>query len=226
MPIVPIVPKPPDFDAFDTFPHAVKPRAGAPGHRRLPTHFGENVLMPIVPLENCDGIPAICWGDRLRDALAAETAAPNIGKSVKSSKIGGFGTIGTIGIRTISAKRVVEPPPGLVPWHDGVARMQTMRPPLGWTVSRWRQACLDAARVLEQHGAELHALGWTAADVFGLHPDAPGAAVDCYGLAMLLDGGTVEKLTAEEACIARPGGAVLRPRRGCRRPARPAWELA
>ncbi len=123
----------------------------------------------------------------------------------------------------------VRPPPPiaavLVPWHDGVARLQTMRAPLGFAPARWRRVCLDAAGLLDRHGAELLALGWTAFDAFGLHPVAPGAAVDCYGLAMLLDGGTLAELTAEGARIVRPNGAVLHMRRGTGRLPVAAWEL-
>ncbi len=95
----------------------------------------------------------------------------------------------------------------------------------GFAPTRWARACLDAAGLLERHGAELLAQGWTAAKAFGLDARAPGAAVDCYGLAMLLDGDTVAELTAEGARIVRPSGAELRIRRGARRSSAPAWEL-
>jgi hypothetical protein len=112
--------------------------------------------------------------------------------------------------------------PALVPWHDGVAVMRTMPAPAGRTGSRWQQACLDATLLLDTHGAELLALGWSAADVFGLYPQAPGA-VDVFGLALLLDGGTVAELTGDGATILRPSGARLTIRRGSRRPAAPVW---
>ena len=103
--------------------------------------------------------------------------------------------------------------------------MQVMPPLLGFTFLRWRRACLDAAGLLATHGAELLAAGWSAADAFGLHAGAPGAAVDCYGLALLLDGGAVTELTAEAARIVRPNGATLSLRRGAERLAVPAWAL-
>jgi hypothetical protein len=121
------------------------------------------------------------------------------------------------------APRVI--PAELVPWYDGVAHMQSMPPPTGFSPARWRRACLDAAGLLDTHGAELVALGWTATDVFGLHSDAPGAAVRCYGLAVLLDGGSVTDLTAEGAAIVRPSGAALSSLRGIGLPVVPAWEL-
>ncbi len=108
--------------------------------------------------------------------------------------------------------------PALLPWHDGVAVMRRMPAPAGWTGSRWQQACLDATGLLDTHGAELLGLGWSAADVFGLYPQAPGS-VDCFGLALLLDGGTVAELTGDGATILRSSGARLTMRRGSRRPA-------
>ncbi len=116
--------------------------------------------------------------------------------------------------------------PALAPWHDGVAVMRRMPAPAGWTGSRWQQACLDATRLLDAYGAgaELLTLGWSVTDVFGLHPQAPGS-VDCFGLALLLDGGTVAELTGDGAVILRPSGAQLTMRRGSRRAAVPAWEM-
>lgn len=117
------------------------------------------------------------------------------------------------------------PEDALASWHSGVAVMQVMDPPLDFSATRWTRACLDAAALLEMHGLELLTMGWTATDVFGLHPKAPGAAVRCYGLALALDGGKVMKLTAEGAGIVRPSGAILQFRHGGGRPAVPAWAL-
>lgn len=83
---------------------------------------------------------------------------------------------------------------------------------------------MDATGLLDSHGAELLSLGWSAGDVFGLHPQAP-RSMDCFGLALLLDGGTVAELTDNSAVIVRPSGARLTMRRGARRPAVPAWEM-
>lgn len=67
--------------------------------------------------------------------------------------------------------------------------------------------CADCPRLLEQHGADLHRLGWSAKDVFGAHPRAPAVAVRCYGLALLLNGGEVVDLTERSAEIRLPSGA-------------------
>lgn len=86
---------------------------------------------------------------------------------------------------------VAPPPAALLPWYDAVANMRWMRPPLGFTAPLWRRVCLDAAGLLDVHGAEQLALGWTATDVLGLHATAPGVAVRCKGLAMLMNGGSI-----------------------------------
>jgi len=91
--------------------------------------------------------------------------------------------------------------PALVPWHDGAAVMRKMPAPAGWTGSRWQQACLDAT--------ELLALGWSAIDLFGLHLQAPGS-MDCFGLALLLDGGTVAELIGTVAELIGDGTVFLR----------------
>lgn len=103
--------------------------------------------------------------------------------------------------------------------------MQWMRPPLGFSAPRWHRVCLDAAALLEVHGDELVELGWSAIDTFGLHAEAPGVAVDCYGLAIVMDGGAVAELRAKEAVIVRSGGAMLRFTRGRGRRAVPAWNV-
>src|SRR3712207_5653731 len=90
------------------------------------------------------------------------------------------------------------PPPSVVP---GVAVMQTMTAPVGFSAVRWRRVCLDAATVVEEHGGALCRFEWTAAMVFGLHPIAPSVRVDCCGLTLCVNGGTVTALTATTACI-------------------------
>jgi hypothetical protein len=53
-------------------------------------------------------------------------------------------------------------------------------------------------------------MGWTALDLFGVHPTRPAVRFDVMGLLLLLHGGEVMALTQEGASIRRPSGAVLR----------------
>lgn len=110
-------------------------------------------------------------------------------------------------------------------WRDGMTRLQTMPPPAGFPPDRWRQVQQDAARLLDEHGDELSWLGWTATDLFGVHPAAPGVAIYCVGLAVVLGGARVVEVTPEHAAFVRPSGARLT---FVRRPvseAVPLWQL-
>ncbi len=66
---------------------------------------------------------------------------------------------------------------------------------------RWRQACSDADRFVRNWGREAVELGWTAGDLFGLHPIAPLARYDAMGLVWLLRGKRVRALSATEAVL-------------------------
>ncbi len=67
-----------------------------------------------------------------------------------------------------------------------MALLATLPAPKGITPPRWRMFQATAARVLHDQGAELHAAGWDALDVFGLHADAPATNPFGWGLAWLL----------------------------------------
>jgi hypothetical protein len=80
---------------------------------------------------------------------------------------------------------------------------------------RWRAARHDARRFLETWGDQAAALGWTADDLFGLHPEAPMRRCDAIGLVWLLQGRPVLVLTEDAATIGASGGTRLRfPRMG------------
>ena len=75
---------------------------------------------------------------------------------------------------------------------------------------RWR-LCLDDARAFfPRLGRQAHKLGWTAADLFGLHPTAPLARHDEMGLLWMLRGQTVVDLGARAAKLS--GGLTMRRR--------------
>jgi len=68
---------------------------------------------------------------------------------------------------------------------------------------------LDCAALLDQHGAKMRRLGWSAEEACGIHPTSPWAAIHCYGLGPLLDGRKVVDLTATGATIEHAGGVRL-----------------
>lgn len=87
------------------------------------------------------------------------------------------------------------------PWATGVDRLQRMAPLAGFTVMQWERVQRGCASLLAEWGADMRRLGWSVVDAFGVHPDAPGAAVHAYGLGVLLGDGRVVDLTETGAQI-------------------------
>ncbi|WP_456620627.1 MULTISPECIES: hypothetical protein [unclassified Bradyrhizobium] len=71
----------------------------------------------------------------------------------------------------------------------------------------------DAGNFLSRWGHAAHAMGWTALDLYGVHPLAPAARFDVMGFLFLIQGGVVPFITASSASIHRQTGAHLTYRR-------------
>jgi hypothetical protein len=92
-----------------------------------------------------------------------------------------------------------------------------------------KQAVRDAETFLVKWGEQAHALGWTARELFGLHP-VPGrpaptfrrlSRYDSTGLIWLLHGRPVVALTANEAAIRGHSGATVTTASSTSRPSAP-----
>jgi hypothetical protein len=94
-------------------------------------------------------------------------------------------------------------------WHAILAELEQRSCPDWLGPERWEGLLSDAENFLSRWGAAAHALGWTALDLFGVHPTAPAARLDVVGLLLLICGGDVIALTADSATIRRMSGAVL-----------------
>jgi len=87
--------------------------------------------------------------------------------------------------------------------------------------ARWQQAIRDAESFLAKWGQHAHALGWTARELFGLHPVPPQPAAtyqrlsryDATGLIWLLQGDPVVALTETTAAIRHATGNITTYRR-------------
>jgi hypothetical protein len=94
-------------------------------------------------------------------------------------------------------------------WAEGLAVLDTMQRPVGYSPSRWAQVVNDAAMFLDRWGRQAAALGWRALDVFGVNPDAPETRYDCAGLVPLLQGRSIIAITADTARIDCGSGAFM-----------------
>ena len=103
----------------------------------------------------------------------------------------------------------------LGPYGHLLAALQSKCPALV-EPDRWQQAVKDADNFLATWGEQAHALGWTARELFGLHPvperPAPSysrlSRYDETGLIWLLRGRAVVALTATKSAI-QSASAVL-----------------
>jgi hypothetical protein len=98
-------------------------------------------------------------------------------------------------------------------WHAILAELK-QRDPVDWfPADRWAGLISDAERFLSGWGRPAHSFGWTALDLFGVHPIAPAARFDLMGLVLTLNGAAVLTLTDTTATMRRASGAVLTYRR-------------
>ncbi len=119
-------------------------------------------------------------------------------------------------------------PPGVPEaWVQGVADLLAMPCPVSCQDAKWQALREDAYTFLRDHAALAHGLGWTALDLFGVHPEKPQVRFDCMGLVPLLNGARVTALSDLEAVIEKPSGARLtfRPRTMAPDEACLVWEL-
>lgn len=95
-------------------------------------------------------------------------------------------------------------------WHAILAGLKERQSPDWMMSNRWEMLLQDAERFLDRWSSTAQAMGWTALDLFGVHPNRSAARFDVMGLLLLLQGGEVIALTVEGASIRRPSGAILR----------------
>jgi len=102
-----------------------------------------------------------------------------------------------------------------------------LKPPAYIPEDRWQQCIDDGKRFLHQWGSQAEAMGWTSADLFGLHipPAKPHPSYsrlsryDCTGLCWLLMGCHVVALTEATASIKTPDTGSISTYRKCNKPA-------
>ena len=102
-----------------------------------------------------------------------------------------------------------------------------MPAPSGFTEERWRAGVDWCWRLAHEDGEAAHQRGWTAAELFGLHPIAPASRYDAMGLAFLMrPRDRILDLGGEHALVLRSTGAMHRFTRASHSAeSRPAWLL-
>jgi hypothetical protein len=94
-------------------------------------------------------------------------------------------------------------------WAESFARLDIAERPPDFTGKAWRQLIEDGGRFLDRWANEAARLGWSALDVFGVHPVAPSATYAAIGLVPLIKGGDVVAIRSDHATVRTPGGTLL-----------------
>ena len=122
---------------------------------------------------------------------------------------GGVTTVTSVTTHLRRGRAPTLAPGNVAEWHAILNELTAVDPP-DWASSvRWQNMLSDADALLSQWGDAADQLGWTALDLFGVHPNAPADRYDVMGLLLVVQGGDVVSLTAETATIRRPSNAVL-----------------
>jgi hypothetical protein len=108
-------------------------------------------------------------------------------------------------------------------WAEGFARLDRRAPLVGFSETQWQQIVNEGGTFLDAWGAQAASLSWDAADLFGVHPDAPRNRYDQMGLVFLIGGGRVTAIDRHSATIRR-GISTLVYRR-CSTCGACVWEL-
>jgi len=95
--------------------------------------------------------------------------------------------------------------------RDRLAQLADAPAPAGYSPHRWLDAVVGAVAFSEEWAEVALQFGWSPLDLFGLHPVAPAARLDCKGLAWMLERrARVVDLTADAATIQTRSGGLLR----------------
>jgi hypothetical protein len=105
------------------------------------------------------------------------------------------------------APRIFEDTPA--GWHAISEELKTLPAPDWAGVDRWFEMIEDADLLLSDWSLAAHRLGWTALNLFGVHPTAPGARYDVMGLVPMIRRGRVSALTERTASIRQRSGSTL-----------------
>ncbi len=130
-----------------------------------------------------------------------------------------------------AARAGLQTVPGVPPdWTVGVALLAKRPAPDGIAPRRWAALSGTAARLLQDHGAELHTAGWDTLDLFGLSATAPASNPPGWGLVWVLGAhGDVLDVSPDAIGMRQgPDGARLAYRRRsamARAGVVPAWQL-
>ncbi len=92
---------------------------------------------------------------------------------------------------------------GEASWREALLALSPGRDPCpGFRPGAWARVHANALDFVEKHGDKAAALGWTAEELFGVHPASGVVRPDCCGALMLSRGVRVVQVRPDQICFA------------------------
>ena len=114
-------------------------------------------------------------------------------------------------------------PPAVASWRDQIERLSEHASPCRYLLpAKWKAMRENALAFLDQHGAEAHRLGWTAEQLFGVHPEHGFLRVE-YAGALMVNGNPVVAVEPDRIVFDRFSGYRTKPGQTW---GPPVWEFA
>lgn len=98
-------------------------------------------------------------------------------------------------------------------------------PPPGVSPSAWAARLARAEAFERAWGPQARALGWSDAELYAMHPDAPLSRLDAMGAAFVGPGAAVVAVTAEAVVLSVPPRGLVQRARKPTLSVPPAWEV-
>ena len=134
-------------------------------------------------------------------AVSASTRMPlsalTVNPTRPSSSVIGLRASQRLELNSETLATVAEPD-GPSAWHKALAHLSPDHDPCpGFRPNTWARVWANALDFIDRHGAEAHGLGWTAEELFGVHPVVEVIRVDCCGALMLSSTGRALAVEAD-----------------------------
>ena len=108
-------------------------------------------------------------------------------------------------------------------WRDQIERLSEHASPCRYlTPAKWVPMRANALAFCDRHGAEAHQFGWTAPQLFGVHPEHGFLRVE-YAGALMVSGTPVVRVEADRIVFDRFSGYRTTPGQTW---GPPVWEFA
>ncbi|MCJ2087784.1 hypothetical protein MKK88_17615 [Methylobacterium sp. E-005] len=97
-------------------------------------------------------------------------------------------------------------PPAVASWRDQIERLSELASPCRYLApAKWKAMRENAMAFIDQHGTEAHRLGWTAPELFGVHPQTSTLRVDSCQV-QILRASAAHAIDADRMAFAQTSG--------------------